>query len=125
MKNCGKQACCKMRTQSNNGVTKASQQHQNNNQKTMPFTFQPPEKITSDEGHVATVSLVHQGRHDGKWRLEIERLGKAPKIYHTAPNYGAARMKFAKFLNLPLSSTMIYIGGKVMSQSVKRAKELR
>jgi len=79
----------------------------------MSYTFQPPEKITSDEGHVATVTLVvNQGRHEGKWRLEIERPGQAPKIYHTAPNYGAVQMKFAKFLNLPLSSAMLYIGGK-------------
>jgi hypothetical protein len=83
-----------------------------NNNKTMSYTFQPPEKITSDEGHVATVTLVNEGRHEGKWRLEIERPGQAPKIYHTAPNYGAVQMKFAKYFNLPLSSTMLYIGGK-------------
>jgi len=75
-----------------------------------PICLHPPERLTSDEGHYATVHKVEKGRFEGKWQLRIERPGQKPKIYHTTPSYGAVRTKMAKFLELPLSSITVHIG---------------
>lgn len=74
------------------------------------FPFPPPKKLTSDEGHYATVTKVEKGRYEGKWELKIERPGQKPKIFHTTPTNGGVRMKMAKYLGLPLSSIFIHVG---------------
>ena len=77
-----------------------------------PYPLRPPDLLTSDDGHRATVMPVKEvnGRFEGKWQLRIERAGQKTKVLYADATPRAVREKMAKYLDLPFSSITTFYG---------------